>query len=205
MAGTELQGPVSLHGTPNFYRVMFFLCFILLVLVPFGLLSSKVCLGSKEILFDGHLAALEAALESLRQQITSDTESITGIDAEVLDIARAEQVFSGENDQGNLWGPDTRWSDMGRARVEELWRRRQVLQGDLADLRALVREQTADLTIIQAEKGRIAHFRTFVSDHKLALYAVILVGVFGTALFALLWGGLVQARVNAILGVWARR
>ncbi|UCD49271.1 MAG: hypothetical protein JSW27_17280 [Phycisphaerales bacterium] len=203
MTDAELPGPASLHGTPNFYRVMFFLCFILLVLLPFGLLSSNVCLESKEIQLNGHLSALGSSLESLRQQIAGDTESIASLEGEVLEIAEAEQVFSEEGDQGHIWGPDTRWSDMGRARVEELWRRRQILQEDLTHLQTLLREQTADLTIVQSEKERIAHFRTFVSDRKIALYAVILAGVFGSALFALLWGALVQGRVNGVLAVWA--
>lgn len=205
MTGAEFQGPASLRGTPNFYRAMFFLCFILLVLLPLGLLSSSVCLDSKDIRLDGHLSALGSSLESLRQQIANDTEAVVSLDGEALEIARAEQVFSEGDDQGNIWGPDTRWSEMGRARVEELWRRRQILQEDLTHLQTLVREQTADVAIVQSEKERNAHFRTFISDHKLALYAVILVGVFGSALFALLWGALVQGRVNAVLAVWARR
>jgi hypothetical protein len=205
MTGTEMLGPTSLHGTPNFYRVMFFLCFILLVLLPLGLLSSNVCLESKEIRLDGHLTALTASVESLRQQIATDREGVAGLEAEVLEIARAEQVFSEGDDQGHIWGPDTRWSEMGRARVEELWRRQDMLQEDLVQLQALMREQMADLTILQSEKERIAHFRTFVSDHRFALYAVILAGVFGSALFALLWGAVVQGRVNAVLAVWARK
>ena len=196
---------MSLHGTPNFYRVMFFLCFILLVLLPLGLLSSNVCLDSKDIRLGGHLSAFEASIESLRQQIAGDKESMAGLEADVLEIAHAEQVFSDGDEQGSVWGPDTRWSDMGRARVEELWRHRQALQEDLMQLQMLLREQMADLTVMQSAKERIAHFRTFVGDHRIALYALILAGVFGTALFALLWGGLVQAKVNAILGVWARR
>jgi hypothetical protein len=183
---------------------MFFLCFVLLVLLPLGLLGSNVCLDSKEIRLKGHLTALEASIAALRQQIATDRESVAGLEAEVLEIARAEQVFSEGDDQGHIWGPDTRWSEMGRARVEELWCRQQVLQEDLMRLQALVREQTADLTIVQSETERVAHFRAFVSDNKIVLYAVILAGVFGSALFALLWGALVQGRVNAILSVWAR-
>jgi len=205
MAGTELQGPTSLRGTPNFYRAMFFLCFILLVALPLGLLSSSVCLDSKDIRLDGHLSALGSSLESLRQRIADDTEAVVSLDGETLEIARAEQVFSEGDDQGNIWGPDTRWSEMGRARVEELWGRRRALQEDLTHLETMVREQTADLTMVQSEKERVAHFRTFISDHKFAFYAVILVGMFGSALFALLWGALVQGRVNAVLAAWTRQ
>ena len=205
MAGTELQGAVSLRGTPNFYRVMFFLCFVLLLLLPCGLLSSNVCLDSREIQLDGDLAALEAELESLGQQMVADTDGIASLKGEVLEIARAEQVFADGSDQANLWGPDTRWSDMGRARVEEIWRRRAALQGNLAESRALVRRKTADLTVAQASKKKITHCRTLVKEHRIVLSAVALVGAFGTALFALLWGALVQARVNAILVCWARK
>jgi len=205
MTGTELQGPASLRGTPNFYRVMFFVCFILLVLLPCGLLSSNVWLESREIQLDGHLTALKAELESLEQQIAADRDSIASLEGEVLEIARAEQVFSAGSDQASLWGPDTRWSEMGRARVEEIWRRRAALQDGLTESNALVRQKTANLTITQARKKQVTHFRAFVGSHRVASYAVILVGAFATALFALLWSALVQARVNAILGWWARK
>jgi hypothetical protein len=203
MAGTELQGPASLHGTPNFYRAMFFLCFIVLVLLPIGLLSLKVCLDSKEIRLDGRLTALQASIDSLRQRTADCNESAAALEAQVLEIARAEQVFSEGDERGFVWGPDTRWSEMGRARVEELWRRRRALQEDLTRFETWAREQQIDLTMVQAEKERITHLRASISDHKFALYAVILVGVFGAALFALLWGALVQGRVNAVLAAWA--
>jgi len=205
MAGTESQGPISLRGVPNFYGVMFFVWFILLVLLPCGLLSSKVWLDSREISLNGHIEALQAEVGVLEQQIAASKESITGLENEASEIARAEQVFSKGSDQGSLWGPDTRWSEMGRARVEEIWRRRGVLQDDLRECRALLRQKTADLTVVHASQKRIDHFRTFVKDHRIALYAAILVGAFATVLFALLWGAIVQARINAILGSWARR
>lgn len=205
MTGTELQGPASLRGTPNLYRVMFFVCFILLLLLPCGVLSSNVWLGSREIQLDGHLTALEAELASLEQQIGIDRDRIAGLEDEVLEIAQAEQVFSGGSEEVNLWGPDTRWSEMGRARVEEIWRRCDVLQDSMAEFRHLVRQRTADLTIARAQKEQITYFRGFITGHKIALYAVILAGAFATVLFALLWGAFVQARVNAILGWWARK
>ena len=60
MTGAEPQSPASLRGIPNFYRVMFFVSFILLVVLPCGLLSSNVWLESKEIASDAHIAALQA-------------------------------------------------------------------------------------------------------------------------------------------------
>jgi len=205
MTGTEFQGPTSLRGTPNFYKVMFFVCFIFLLLLPCGLLSSNVWLESREIQLDGHLTALEAERESLEQQIAAAGDSIATLEGQVIEIARAEQVFSGNSDQANLWGPDTRWSEMGRARVEEIWRRRAALQAGRDECRVSVRQKTADLAITQANKKQITHFRTFVTDHKIAIYAAILAGAFTCALFILLWGALVQAKVNAILGCWARK
>jgi cell division protein FtsB len=205
MAGTESQGSISLRGIPNFYSVMFFVSFILLVCLPCGLLSSKVWLDSKEISLNGRIEALQADIGSLEQQIAAGKDGVKSLEDEASEIARAEQMFSKGSDQGSLWGPDTRWSEMGRARVEEIWRRRGVLQDDLRECRALLRQKTADLTIAQASEKRIVHFRTFVRDHRIALYATILVGAFATVVFALLWGAIVQARINAILGWWARR
>lgn len=204
MTGTELPGPASLRGVPNFFRVMFFVCLIPLVLLPCGLLSSNVWLESREIELDGHLAALGAEIQSLEGQIATNTERIASIEGEVLEIAQAEQVFSDGQGQGSLWGPDTRWSEMGRARVEELWRRRTSIQDDLRKCAASGRQKKAELTVISANKKQIAHFRALVTDHRLALYVMLLVGTFAAVLFALLWGAIVQARVNAILDRWAR-
>lgn len=203
MTGSELQGPTSLRGTPNCYSTMFFICLILLVLLPCALLSSTVWLEPKAIQLEGRLSALTAEIDSLQQQIAVDANDITRLENEVLDIARAEQVFSNGSNQGNLWGPDTRWSDMGRARVEEIWRRRAVLRTDLTESGRSVRRQTASLADVQASRDQITFLRTFVADHKVLLYAVVLFGVFATGLFALLWSALIQARVNAILSRWA--
>ena len=123
----------------------------------------------------------------------------------MLEIAQAEQVFAGGSEEANLWGPDTRWSEMGRARVEEIWRRCGVLQNSVTEIGHLARQKTADITLAHAQKEQITYFREFITGHKIALYAVILAGAFATVLFALLWGALVQTRVNAILGCWARK
>lgn len=205
MAGHELQGCLSLHGTPNFYKVMFFISLVLLVLIPGAILSSGFWLESREILLDGRLAALEAEIESLDRLIATDIDRLASLEAEVLDIARTEQVFSSGSEQGNLWGPDTRWSQMGRARVEEIWRRHEAVQKGMADSQTAARHKRADLVLAQAGKRQIAHRQAFVSNHRIALYGVILVGAFATVLFALLWSTLVQSRVNAILASWARR
>lgn len=205
MNAAESPSSVSLRGIPNFYKAMFFVCFVLLVLLPFGILNSSVVLESREVRLDGRVAALDAEIRSLQQQITADANSIAGLENEVLDIARAEQVFSGGAEQGRLWGPDTRWSEMGRARVEELWRRQAVLQNDLVQLRGFLRQKMADSTVVEAEKKQIELWRETVKGRRIALYAVILVGVFATVLFALLWGALIQGRVNTILNRWARK
>ncbi|MDI6451671.1 hypothetical protein [Anaerobaca lacustris] len=205
MAGHELQGCLSLQGIPNFYKVMFFISLVLLILMPSAILNSSFWLESREILLDGRLAGLEAEIESLEQQIAGDKDHLAGLDAEVLDIARAEQVFSSGSEQGNLWGPDTRWSEMGRARVEEIWRRHGAAQKGLAEAQESVRQKRAELVLVQAGKSHMAHLRAVVSNHRVALYGVILVGAFATVLFALLWGALIQTRVNAILSSWARK
>ena len=41
--------------------------------------------------------------------------------------------------------------------------------------------------------------------HRIFLYGVLLAGVFGVVLSTLVWGGLVQVRVNAVLARWASR
>lgn len=205
MAGHELQGCLSLQGIPNFYKVMFFISLVLLVLIPSAILNSASWLESREVLLDGRLGALEAAMASLEQQIAGDKDHLAGLDAEVLDIARAEQVFSSGSEQGNLWGPDTRWSEMGRARVEEIWRRHGAVQKGLVEAQESVRQKRAELVLLQADKRQMEHLREAVSNHRVALYGVILVGAFATVLFALLWGALIQTRVNAILAFWARK
>lgn len=205
MAGYESQGCLSLYGIPNFYKVMFFISLILLVFAPGALITSVIWLESREIVLDGRVTALEAEIESLEQMITGQRGRLESLEAEVLEIARAEQVFSGESQQGSLWGPDTRWSEMGRARVEEIWRRHEALEERLAESQASVREKRADLVMAQAGKRHIAHFSTFVSDRRVALYGLMLLGAFTTVLFGLLWGSLVQAKVNAILTYWTRK
>jgi hypothetical protein len=76
MAASESQGPVNLRGTPNFYRVMFFLSLILLVLLPLGVLSSDVWLEFREKQLEADTSALEAELESLSQHIAADSNEV---------------------------------------------------------------------------------------------------------------------------------
>lgn len=204
MSVSESQGPASVRGTPNFYRVMFFLSLVFLVLLPIGVLSSDVWLESTEMQLDGKIGALEAALESLAQEIAIDSNEIALLDAEVVEIARSEQVFAEGSDQSSLWRPDAKWSDMGKSRVQEIWRRRGLLQDRQAQSRALAREKAADLALARAERDRNSYFRNLIKDRKFALYGVLLLGAFGTALSALLWGALVQGRVNVILARWGR-
>jgi hypothetical protein len=202
MAGFESQGPANLRGTPNFYRAMFFLSLILLVLLPLGVLNSDVWLELREKQFQADASALEAELESLSQQIAADSNEVAALDTEVSKIAHFEQVFTEDSDQRSLWTPDARWSEMGKARVQEVWHQRGILGDRLAQSHALVRQREADLIRTRGRKDQIIHLRQFIKGHAFVLYGVLLLGAFATVLFALLWGAL-QGRVNAILRRWA--
>jgi len=201
MAGSESQGTVNLRGTPNFYRVMFFLSLILLVLPPLGVLSSDVWLELREKQLQADAGALEAELDSLSAQIAADSNEVAALDTEVSEIAHSEQVFTEGSDQRSLWRPDARWSEMGKARVQEIWRQRGILGDRLAQSRALVRQKEADQIRTRGRKDQITHLRQFIKGHTFVLYGVLLFGAFAVAFFALLWGVL-QGRVNAILRRW---
>lgn len=202
MAGFESQGPANLRGTPNFYRVMFFVTLILLVLPPLGILSSDIWLEFRERQIQADASALEAELQSLSAQIAADSNEVAALDTEVTDIAHSEQIFTEGSDQRGLWRPDTRWSEMVKARVQEIWGRRAVLADGLAQSRALVREKEADLIRTRGRKDQTTCLRQLIDDHTFVLYGVLLLGGLLAALFALLWG-LLQGRVNAILRRWA--
>ena len=203
MAASESQGPVNFRGTSNFYRVMFFLSLLLLVLLPLGVLSSDVWLEFREKQLEVDTSALEAELESLSQQIAADSNEVDALDTEVSEIAHSEQVFTEGPDQRSLWRPNARWSEMGKARVQEIWRQRGILGDSLAQSRALVRQKQADITRMHGRKDQIIHLRQLIKEHTFVLYGVLLFGGFAVMFFALLWAVLVQGRVNAILKRWA--
>ena len=201
MAGSESQGPVNLRVTPNFYRAMFFLSLILLVLLPAGILSSDVWFEFREKQVQANASALEAELESLSTQIAVDSNEMAALDNEVSEIAHSEQVFTKDSDQHSLWMPDARWSEMGKARVQEIWRQQGILKVRLAKSRALVRQKEADLIRTGGRKEQITFLRQFIKNHTFLLYGVLLFGAFAVAFFALLWSVL-QGRVNMILRRW---
>lgn len=204
MAASESQGPTSLCGTPNFYRVTFFLSFILLLLLPFGILASDIWLKSREMYLDARVTALETEIESLSEEMGTRRDGIPALQNEQAEIVRSAQAFVEDANQVSPWTPDTRWSVVAQARLQEIWGQLAAIEDRLAQSRALVREKNADLTLARVAKDRNTYFRTLIKDRKIGLYAAILVGAFGTALSSLFWLALVQARVNAILGRWAR-
>lgn len=201
MVGSESRSPANLRGTPNFYRVMFFLSLILLVLFPLGVLSSDVWLEFREKQLQAEASALEAELESLSQQIAADNNEVTALDTEVSEIAHSEQVFTEGSDQPSLWRPDARWSEMGKARVQEIWRQRGILGDRLAQSRAFVRQKEADLIRMGGRKDQITYLRQLIKGRTFVLYGALLFGALAVAVFALMWGVL-QGRVNAILRRW---
>jgi hypothetical protein len=201
MVGSESRSPANLRGTPNFYRVMLFLSLILLVLLPLCVLSSDVWLESREKRLQAEAGALEAELQSLSQQIAADQNEVAALDTEASEIAHSEQVFTEGSDQRSLWRPDARWSEMGKARVQEIWRQRGTLGDRLAQSRGLVWQKEADLIRMGGRKDQIAYLRQFIKRRTFVLYGVVLFGAFAVAVFALMWGVL-QGRVNAILRRW---
>jgi hypothetical protein len=198
----------NLQGIPNLYRALFFVSLILLVLVPLGILGLDICLESRNRPLDGNLAAVEAELASLNQAVAADNKEITTLDNEVTATGRAEQLFAkGPEgiDPNNLWRTDSRWSDMGKARVLELWGRRAILLKRAGDLQSLVREKTAEAARTRAAKDRNAYLQKAIRGRALLLKILIAAGVVGAAISALAWSVLIQSRVNIVLGRWASR
>ncbi len=182
---------------------MFFLSLILLVLLPLSVLSSDVWLELREKQLEADTSTLEAELESLSQQFAADSNEVDALDTEVSEIAHSEQVFIEGPDQRSLWRPDARWSEMGKARVQEIWRQRGILGDKLAQSRTLARQKKAELIQMLGRKDQITYLRQLIKEHTFMLYGVLLFGAFAVMFFALLWVVLVQSKVNAILRRWA--
>ena len=205
MAMSELHGPGNMQGIGNFYRATFFVSLILLVLLPLAILKSDIWLEYRQRHLDGNTAAVEEELAMLCRAVAGDSNEVAALDAQVTDIARSEQIFTEDSDPGSLWRPDSRWSEMGKAHILELWDRRESLTNRLGQSRALLWEKTADLARLRARKDENSYLRERIQVHRIFLYGVLLAGVFGVVLSTLLWGGLVQVRVNAVLARWASR
>ncbi len=205
MAISELHGPGNMQGIGNFYRATFFVSLILLVLLPLAILKSDIWLECRERRLDGNAAALEEELTLLCREVAADSNEVAALDKEVLEIARSEQIFTEDSDPRSLWRPDSRWSEMGKAHILELWDRREMLGNRLGQSRTLLREKTADLAGVHARKDENSYLRASLRTHRLLLRGALVLGVFGVASSALLWGALVQTRVNAVLTRWASR
>ena len=205
MAVSDLHGPVNMQGVGNFYRAAFFVSLILLVLLPLAILKSDIWLAYRQKHLDGDAAALEEELTMLGRAVAVDSNEVAALDAQVIEIARSEQIFTEDSDPGSLWRPDSRWSEMGKAHILALWDRQEALRDRLGQSHALAREKTADLVRLCARKDENTYLRECIKAHRFFLYCVLLVGVFGVALSTLLWGGVVQVRVNAVLMRWASR
>lgn len=205
MAISDLHGPANMQGVGNFYRAAFFVSLILLVLLPLAILKSDIWLEYRQKHLDGNTAALEEELTMLGRAVAVDSNEVAALDAQVIEIARSEQIFTEGNEPRSLWRPDSRWSEMGKAHILALWDRQAALRDRLGQSHALIREKTADLVRLCARRDENTYLRECIKAHRFLLYCVLLVGVFGVALSTLLWGGLVQVRVNAVLMRWASR
>jgi hypothetical protein len=205
MNGSEPQGLLTFSRTPNFYCAVFFLSLIFLVLLPLGILVSDVWLGAREVGLVADVNALGAEIESLSREVAADTNDIAALQAEVTALAKAEQVFTEDSGQGTLWRPDARWSEMGKARVQDIWRRQGIVQDRQAAAQTLIWQKQADLMRAQARKDQNTYLQDLIRGHTYILYGWLLVGIFAMAFSGLLWGVLVQTRVDAILTRWARR
>lgn len=205
MAVSDLHGPANMQGVGNFYRAAFFVSLILLVLFPLAILKSDLWLQYRQRYLDGDAAALEEELTMLGRAVAVDSNEVTALDAQVIEIARSEQIFTEGDEPRSLWRPDSRWSEMGKAHILALWDRQEALRDRLGQSRALTREKTADLVRLCARRDENTYLRECIKAHRFFLYCILSVGVFGVVLSTLLWGGLVQVRVNAVLMRWASR
>ena len=205
MAISELHGPANMQGIGNFYRAIFFVSLILLILLPLAILKSDIWLQYRQKQLDGRMVILEEELASLSRAIATDGNDVAALDAEVIQIARSEQIFTEDSDPRSLWRPDSRWSEMGKAHILELWDRQKMLRNRVGQSQNLMREKTADLARLSAQKDENKYLRESLKGHRLWLYGALLLGVFGVSFSALLWGSFIQIRVNAVLTRWASR
>ena len=205
MAISELHGPANMQGIGNFYRAIFFVSLILLILLPLAIVKSDIWLQYRQKQLDGRMVILEEELASLSRAIAADGNDVAALDAEVIQIARSEQIFTEDSDPRSLWRPDSRWSEMGKAHILELWDRQKMLTSRVGQSQNLMREKTADLARVLAQKDENKYLRECLRGHRLWLYGALLLGVFGVSFSALLWGSFIQIRVNAVLTRWASR
>jgi hypothetical protein len=202
MVIAEAQGPSSMQGLPNLYRGLLVVSLLVLILLPVAVLNVGVWLESRDKQFDGSLAALDAEVAALNLAITADTSEMAALDARVTTMARRQQLFDRDVDPNTIWGPDSRWSDMGKSHALELWGRRQALQKHVSDMQLRVYEKTAEIVRVRGAKEQNAHLTKAVTDHWLLLRGLIAAGVLLALLSIVAWQLLIQRHVNAVLRRW---
>ncbi|UCG59718.1 MAG: hypothetical protein JSU70_09405 [Phycisphaerales bacterium] len=204
MEMSGIQGAGKLYDSPNFYRAMFYLCLIVFVIGPVAVFVFRGCLKCEEQQLDGNVAALEAELQSLSEDMVADSNQIETLDALEARVAQSEQVFTEGSDETSLWATQARWSDMGQARVEELWARRRVLEDRRATNRNLIRERTVSLAQLHSKKKQNEYLLQLIDKNSVVLQIGLLFGIAMTVIFAILWCFRIQAKVNGILTKLAR-
>jgi hypothetical protein len=198
----ESQGTAGVQSLPNLYRATLVISLLVLVLLPIGVLNVGVWLESRGKLLDGNLTALEAEMASLTRAIAADNSEMAVLDARVTAAGRAQQLLGPDSDPNLIWGPDSRWTEMGKAHALELWGRRQALQRRVTDAQLLVCTKTAEMARARAAQEQNACLVQAVMGYRFILKGLIALGVVLTGLSIVAWQLLIQRRVNAILSRW---
>jgi hypothetical protein len=202
MAIAESQGPGSIQGLPNLYRATLVVSLLVLILLPIAVLNVGVWLESRGRQLEGNRAALDAETKSLTQAVAAGDREMAALDARVIAAGRAQQLLDKEVDPNVIWGPDSRWSDMGKTRVLELWGRREALQRRVSDTQIRVYEKTAEVARIRAAQEQNDYLTQAVTRYRFLLKGLIVVGVVLSLLSLLGWQLLIQRHVNALLRRW---
>jgi hypothetical protein len=202
MAIGESQGPHSVQGLPNLYRATLVISLLVLVLLPIGILNVGVWLEARGKLLDGNLAALEAETTALTRAVAADNREMAALDARVTAAGRAQQLLDRDVDPNLIWGPDSRWTEMGKAHALELWGRRAALQRRVSDAQVLAYQKTGEAARMRAAQEQNAHLVQAIAGYGLLLRGLVVAGVVLTLLSMVAWQLLIQRRVNAILARW---
>jgi hypothetical protein len=202
MVIAETQSPGSIQGLPNLYRAMLIVSLLVLILLPVAMLNAGAWLESRGKGIEGNLAALNAEVAALGGVVTADNRAMAALEGQVTAIARTQQLLDKDVDPNTIWGPDSRWSDMAKARALELWNRREALQRHVHETQMRVCEKTAEILRVQGAKEQNTYMARAITGHRFLLLTLIALGIVLTLLSIVAWQLLIQRHINALLRRW---
>ena len=199
MSNAENHIHLKPQAMSNLYRCLFALSFIFLIVLPITILSLRGWIHYQQEGTQGDITALKTDQDGLAQAIAADVNQIAALDNEERALTKSEQVFVEGQDQNSAWRADARWSEMGKARIAEIWARRQTIQQQLHENRDRQRETQLALLRLQAHEQQLTYLYDLIQNQRFMYYGILLLGAFSTSLAALLWTARIQARTNRIL------